>query len=158
MTNDMSITLNALPAKGSGKEARRAAESQPAAPPQGIAPVSGKPPVAEAARSEKSSSAALASVPKEELAKEQLLGAVSQMQDFAQMLNRELQFDVDEDLGRTVVRVLDKESGDLIRQIPSDEILALAKQMKELREANLEGIDGNSFREQPVGFLMKTQA
>jgi flagellar protein FlaG len=158
MTNDMSITLNALPAKGSGKEARSAAESQPAAPSQGIAPVSGKPPVEEAARSEKSSSAALASVPKEALAKEQLAGAVSQMQDFAQMLNRELQFDVDEDLGRTVVRVLDKESGNLIRQIPSDEILALAKQMKELREAKLEDVDGNGYREQAVGFLMKTQA
>ena len=151
MTNDMSITLNALPAKGSGKEARRAAESQHAAPPQGIAPISSKTPVEEASRSERP--AALESVPKE-----QLVGAVSQMQDFAQMLNRELQFDVDENLGRTVVRVLDKESGDLIRQIPSDEILALAKQMKELREANLENVDGNSFREQPVGFLMKTQA
>jgi flagellar protein FlaG len=100
----------------------------------------------------------LASVPKEALAKEQLDGAVSQMRDFAQMLNRELQFDVDEDLGRTVVRVLDKESGDLIRQIPSDEILALAKQMKELSEVELESVDGNGYREQAVGFLMKTQA
>ncbi|MEN8166071.1 MAG: flagellar protein FlaG [Pseudomonadota bacterium] len=157
MTNDMSITLSALPAKSSGKEARRAAESQHTAPPRGVAPISGKAPVEEAARSEKSSSA-LASVPKEELAKEQLVGAVSQIQDFAQMLSRELQFDVDEDLGRTVVRVLDKESGDLIRQIPSDEILVLARLMKELREANLDSVDGNSFREQPVGFLMKTQA
>jgi hypothetical protein len=53
---------------------------------------------------------------------------------------------------------MDKETGDLIRQIPSDEILALAKQLKELSGAELEGMEKNGLREPPVGFLMKTQA
>jgi len=157
MTNDMTLTLTTLPARDSGKTVRSVAESLPAAPPQGASPVSGKPPVEEAARSERPS-AASPSLQKEAAPKEQLAGAVSQMQDFAQMLNRELQFDVDEELGRTVVKVVDRESGSLIRQIPSDEVLALARQMKELREANLEGVDSVGLREQSVGFLMKTQA
>ncbi|MDJ0805692.1 MAG: flagellar protein FlaG [Gammaproteobacteria bacterium] len=152
MTTDMMLTLNALPAKDSGKDVRRATESQPAALPQGAEAVTEKSPVEKSTRTEGSDTQSSA-VPKE-----QLVGAVSQMQDFAQMLNRELQFDVDEDLGRTVVRVLDKESGDLIRQIPSDEVLALAKQMKEMRESELEGVDGTSALAHPVGFLMKTQA
>jgi flagellar protein FlaG len=80
------------------------------------------------------------------------------MQDFVQMMSRELQFDVDEDTDRTVVRVMDKETGELIRQIPSEEILALAKQMQEMRDADLETIDGSLRPGQPVGFLMKTQA
>ncbi|MEN8179486.1 MAG: flagellar protein FlaG [Pseudomonadota bacterium] len=148
MAIDMSITLNALQAKDSGKDVRRTFEHQPATPQQGVGPVVEKQPVEKAAQSER-----LTSVPKQELE-----GAVSQMKDFAQMLNRELQFDVDEDLGRTVVRVLDKESGDLIRQIPSEEVLALAKQMKEMHETGLDGVEGSGAREQPVGFLMKTQA
>ena len=152
MTTDMAITLNTLPVKDSGTDVRRLTESQPAAPPQDIESVSRKPSIDEFSQDERPVSASV-SVPKEEL-----VGAVSQMQDFAQMLNRELQFDVDEDLGRTVVRVVDKESGDLIRQIPSDEVLALAKQMKEMREADFESTSGSGHREQPVGFLMKTQA
>jgi flagellar protein FlaG len=154
MTNDMTLTLNALPARDSdkGTQTRGAAVSQPAAPPHGVAPVSENPRIEAAARSERPASV-LGNVPEEDLQ-----GVVSQMQDFAQLLSRELQFNVDEDLGRTVVRVLDKETGELIRQIPSDEALALAKQMQEMREAELEPIDGARRREEPVGFLMKTQA
>ena len=152
MNSDMSLTLNALPVRDSGKTNRNTVESQPAAPPKGTDPLAGNTPVEEAARSERPEVVSV-NVPEDELK-----GAVSQMQDFAQMLNRELQFDVDEDLGRTVVRVLDKDTGDLIRQIPSDEILAMAKHMKELREAELAGVETSSQREAPVGLLMKTQA
>lgn len=152
MANDMSLTLNALPARNSGKDVRRTAESQPATPQQGVGPVVGKQPVEKAAQSEKVSSAP-AAVPKEELE-----GAVRQMKDFAQMLSRELQFDVDEDLGRTVVRIMDKASGNLIRQIPTEEVLALAKQMQEMQTAEESRLDGKGVREQPVGLLVKLQA
>ena len=42
-----------------------------------------------------------------------------------------LEFKVNEDLGRTIVKVVDSESGDLIRQIPSEELVALAERIEE---------------------------
>jgi flagellar protein FlaG len=59
------------------------------------------------------------------------------MQDFVQNVKRELQFSVDKDLGRTVVKVVDSESGDLIRQIPEEIFLELARKVKEQGEVNL---------------------
>lgn len=63
--------------------------------------------------------------------------AVGTMQDFVQNVKRELQFSVDQDLGRTVVKVVDTESGDLIRQIPEEIFLELARKVKEHGEVNL---------------------
>lgn len=67
----------------------------------------------------------------------QLDEAVETMQDFVQSVKRELQFTVDQDLGRTVVKVVDSESGDLIRQIPEEIFLELARKVKEHGEINL---------------------
>ena len=152
MANDMTLTMNTLPAKGSGKEVRRTAESQSVSPQQGVDPVTSKQSVEETNQSGKAAAAS------SEISKEKLEGAVSQMKDFAQRLNRELQFDVDEDLGRMVVRVVDRDSGDLIRQIPSEEVMALASQMREMQEAEASQLDGKSLREQSVGLLVELQA
>ena len=40
---------------------------------------------------------------------------------------QQLQFSVDDDTGKTVLRVTDAESGTLLRQIPGDEALAMAR-------------------------------
>jgi flagellar protein FlaG len=50
---------------------------------------------------------------------------VTQLQDRVQTLHRELRFRVDETTGLTVVRVVEAETGDLIRQIPSRNVLEL---------------------------------
>lgn len=49
--------------------------------------------------------------------------AVARLQDHVQTLHRELHFRVDEVTGQTVVRVVDTDTGDLIRQMPSQEAL-----------------------------------
>jgi flagellar protein FlaG len=67
----------------------------------------------------------------------QLQDALGTMHDFVQNVKRELQFSVDQDLGRTVVKVVDTESGDLIRQIPEELFLELARKVKEQGEVNL---------------------
>ncbi|HEY6527873.1 MAG TPA: flagellar protein FlaG [Cellvibrionaceae bacterium] len=67
----------------------------------------------------------------------QLQDALGTMHDFVQNVKRELQFSVDQDLGRTVVKVVDSESGDLIRQIPEELFLELARKVKEQGEVNL---------------------
>lgn len=60
-------------------------------------------------------------------------GAVAEISEFVQAQNRQLQFSIDEDSKRSVVKVTDAESGEIIRQIPSEEVLALSERIKELQ-------------------------
>lgn len=55
--------------------------------------------------------------------------AVSQINDYVQNLQRNLQFTVDEESGKDVVTVIDSESKEVIRQLPSEEALALARRL-----------------------------
>lgn len=59
--------------------------------------------------------------------------AVAEISEFVQSQNRQLQFSIDENTNRSVVRVTDSESGDVIRQIPSEEVLALSDRIRELQ-------------------------
>lgn len=58
---------------------------------------------------------------------EQALGNVTA---HIQNLHRSLHFSVDQDSGETVVRVVDTETQEVIRQIPSEEILAIADRLR----------------------------
>lgn len=53
--------------------------------------------------------------------------AVRKLNDYVQNMSRELHISVDEESGHTVVRVIDPISKEVIRQIPREEILALAR-------------------------------
>ncbi|MNE95175.1 flagellar protein FlaG [compost metagenome] len=48
-------------------------------------------------------------------------------------LQRNLNFSIDESTGRVVVKVIDGESGDGVRQIPSEEVLKLAARLGDMR-------------------------
>ena len=61
----------------------------------------------------------------------ELSQAVKQINDFVQDIQRDLEFSVDDDTGRTVIRVYDSKTDELIRQIPNEEVLELAKNLKE---------------------------
>lgn len=65
--------------------------------------------------------------------KEQLGGAVDDMNKFVQSLGRDIKFSLDDSTDQVVVKVVDKASGDVIRQMPSEEALKLSKNMKEMR-------------------------
>ncbi len=56
--------------------------------------------------------------------------AVQSINAYIQNLRRDLQFTVDEDTDRVIVRVIDSETQEVIRQIPSDEVLALARSLE----------------------------
>lgn len=45
-----------------------------------------------------------------------------------------LQFEIDEDSGRVVVRVIDTDSGETVRQIPAEEALRLAREGGDIRD------------------------
>ncbi|PCK09094.1 MAG: methionine synthase [Alteromonadaceae bacterium] len=63
--------------------------------------------------------------------------AIAKMNTYVQSLQRDLQFHVDADTAQTVVKVIDSDSGDLIRQIPEDVFLELAKKLNEGGEVHL---------------------
>ncbi|SFK10525.1 flagellar protein FlaG [Methylophaga sulfidovorans] len=48
---------------------------------------------------------------------------VAQLNDYMQNMNRNLQFSVDDTSGDTVIKVIDAETEEVVRQIPSEEIL-----------------------------------
>lgn len=60
--------------------------------------------------------------------------AVSEINDFVQSVHRDLSFNMDESSGQTVIKVIDRDSGDLIRQIPSEEVLAIADHLRGVRD------------------------
>ena len=62
----------------------------------------------------------------------QILEAVSALEQGAQSLRRSLAFTVHEATGRTVVTVSDKETGEVIRQIPPEETLDIAARIREV--------------------------
>lgn len=63
--------------------------------------------------------------------------AVAQINDYVQLVQRDLQFSVDDYLGATVVKVIDRNSGDVIRQIPNDVALDLARNLKDKMDIQL---------------------
>jgi flagellar protein FlaG len=57
--------------------------------------------------------------------------AVSKLNDFVQNIQRDLQFSIDEKSGEMVVKVVDTHSQKVIRQIPSEDALKLARSLME---------------------------
>ena len=71
--------------------------------------------------------------------RQQLDDAVKAVNDFVNPVNNSLQFRVDDDTGKTIVKVIDKTTNEVIRQFPSEEMIAIAKA--------LDGIKGLLFRQ-----------
>ena len=75
---------------------------------------------------------------------DQLDSAVSEINSYVQNVNRKIQFSVDDvlPLGRSVVKVIDSDTDKVIREIPSKEVLQLARRINEQLEENapIEGL------------------
>ena len=66
--------------------------------------------------------------------------AVKDLNDFAQEIQTNLKFSVDEGSGRSVITVTDKQTGDVIRQIPAKEVLAVANLLREATSSDVEKV------------------
>lgn len=66
-------------------------------------------------------------------APEQVKQSVDHMNRLMQSLNNDLRFSVDEDTGIQLVTVMDTQTHDIIRQIPSKEVVAIAKALDSLQ-------------------------
>jgi len=58
--------------------------------------------------------------------------AVEEVNAFVQSMQRNLSFTVDEQLGQQIISVTDAETNEVIRQIPSEELVVLRKKMDDV--------------------------
>ena len=68
----------------------------------------------------------------DELSSEELENVVTDMNLTAQNLQRDLLFSVDEKSGGTFVKVIDKETEEIVREIPSKEIREIKSRLEEV--------------------------
>ncbi len=53
--------------------------------------------------------------------------AVSNLNSYVQVLERDIVFSVDAASGKSIIRVVDAETGEVIRQIPPEEVVAVSR-------------------------------
>ena len=64
---------------------------------------------------------------------------VQTLQEFSKLQGWTVNFSVEKDLDQVVIKVVDAETKSMIRQIPSEELLAISKRIKDLRESDATG-------------------
>jgi len=75
---------------------------------------------------------------------EELKRVVVQANAFIQSVQRNLEFSVDQDTHTMVMKVVDRDSGEVVRQIPPEQALSMLKQLNEVGSK--------------IGFLFKNSA
>ena len=79
---------------------------------------------------------ASSAIKKEPVSNNELDVAVESANEIGQMLKQKLSFSIDSGTERIVVQIVDEESGEVVRQVPSQEMLRIAAHLKQLREMN----------------------
>jgi flagellar protein FlaG len=98
------------------------AQSQPATPAGKALPSEGK---------EMPSVAIKAAPPVPEFEPKDLDKAIAELQDFVDSLGRSLSFRRDESIEKSVITVRDTQTNQVVRQIPSEEVVAISRQIRE---------------------------
>ena len=80
-----------------------------------------------------------------EVGGKQLEEMVDDLNGFAQTVQRQLQFSIDDENGKIYVKVVDAETQAVIREIPSEEIRNMQKQLKEVSDALFRNSEGTSL-------------
>ena len=74
------------------------------------------------------------SAEKIEEAQEQLEQAVSSINEYTQNIQRSLQFSISENDGRTIIKVIDSETNEIVRMIPPDETIKISQNLGSLSD------------------------
>jgi flagellar protein FlaG len=98
------------------------AQSQPATPAGKALPSEGK---------EMPSVAIKAAPPVPEFKKLDVDKAIAELQDFVDGLGRSLSFRRDDSIDKNVITVRDTQTNQVVRQIPSEEVVAISRQIRD---------------------------
>ena len=66
--------------------------------------------------------------------------AVADLQSFVKSLDRDLSFRIDESIDRSIITVRDANTNQLVRQIPAEEIVEIARDIKQELDAKRAGM------------------
>ena len=87
---------------------------------------------AENSAGQEGTSVAIKAAPKvPEFEKMDLDKAISELQEFVDSLGRSLSFRRDDSIDRSIITVRDTQTNQVVRQIPSEEIVAISRQIKQ---------------------------
>lgn len=64
---------------------------------------------------------------------ESVADAVKAVSEFVGNINSNLKFNVDDETGQTIIKVVDSTTNEVIKQIPSEDMVAIAKAMDKLK-------------------------
>ena len=67
----------------------------------------------------------------QEINKKSVESAVTKLNDYVQSVQRNLQFNLDDESGKTIITVVDRNTSAVIRQIPDDVALKLAQDLQQ---------------------------
>lgn len=76
---------------------------------------------------------------KQDVPQAEIENEVQKLQEFSKLQGWTVNFSVEKDLDQVVIKVVDAETKSMIRQIPSEELLAISKRIKDLRESDATG-------------------
>lgn len=79
----------------------------------------------------------VAAKPAAEPSAAQLQNVVDNINKALKQANRNLEFSVDESTNKQVVRLVDTDTGDLIRQFPTEEMLAISRAIDQIQQGLL---------------------
>lgn len=69
---------------------------------------------------------------------DQIQKAVDEIEKFTQALARNLTFSIDEDTGKTIVKLMDTQTKEVIRQIPTEEVVSIARALGKIQGSLLD--------------------
>lgn len=121
------MSISALGASGTAPLQPMPAPVRDAGPARGVQ-VEGREPMASASANPSEPTAAPQSASATEVR-----SALDEVEKAIAPITQALEFSVDDDSGKTVVKVMDTETKELIRQMPSEEVLAIAKALDKLK-------------------------
>ncbi|MFM1640863.1 flagellar protein FlaG [Aeromonas salmonicida] len=82
---------------------------------------------------------AQAKTSKQDISEVDIEKEVQNLQEFSKLQGWTVNFSVEKDLEQVVIKVMDVHTKSMIRQIPSEELLAISKRIKDLREGDATG-------------------
>lgn len=82
---------------------------------------------------------AQAKASKQDISEVDIEKEVQNLQEFSKLQGWTVNFSVEKDLEQVVIKVMDAHTKSMIRQIPSEELLAISKRIKDLREGDVTG-------------------
>ena len=132
--NDVKLDLNAAnvpKGRDSGGHKVASSQRQPdhAQSSEAVAATAGHPAVGKDDRAKQAESVS-STKEKQSQQQQKVQEAVARLNDYIQSVQRDLEFNMDEESGRVVVKVVDRKTNETIRQIPDEMALKLARNLQ----------------------------